>query len=149
MLLSCKYKIPGFILIFAGTVLLVFYFGFDFRFEMPVFAVISSFMETKFFTSFKTNFADELIMILFLTGLALLTFSKEKNEIDSYKTVRVNAVKNTILSNTLFLIFSVLFIYGSGFIAIAIINLFLPFVLYLVFFNILKRRASGPATADH
>ena len=140
MLLSYKFKLPGFIMIIAGTVLTFFYFGFDFRFEMPVLALFSSFMKTRFFTIFRTNFADELIMLLFLSGLFLLAFSAEKHEFDSYKSLRIKALIKTILADSIFVILSLLFVYGSGFIAAAIINLFLPFILYLVIFNILKKR---------
>lgn len=64
MLFPNKFKIPGLILLIAGTVLAILYFSINLRFELPVFAVVSSFMETKLFTTFSTNFADELTMIL-------------------------------------------------------------------------------------
>lgn len=141
MLLSYKFKLPGILLIFTGAVLTFFYFEFDFRFEMPVLALFSSFMESRFLTTFRTNFADELIMLLFLSGLFLLTFSKDKCEQPSYKSLRIKALIKTILADSIFLILVLLFVYGSGFIAFAIINLFLPFILYLIIFNVLKKRA--------
>lgn len=141
MLISYKFKLPGLVLILAGTVLTFFYFCFDFRFELPVLALFSSFMETRFFTIFRTNFADELIMLLFLSGLLLLTFSADKNELDSYKSLRIKALIKTVLADSIFVILSLLFVYGSGFLAVAIMNLLLPFILYLVIFNILKKRA--------
>jgi hypothetical protein len=141
MLLSYKFKLPGLVLIFAGTVLTFFYFGLDFRFEIPVLALFSSFMETRFFTIFRTNFADELIMLLFLSGLFLLAFSADKHELDSYKSLRIKALIKTVVADSIFIILSLLFVYGSGFLAVAIMNFFLPFILYLVIFNILKKRA--------
>jgi len=54
-------------------------------FEFPVFAIYSSYMETRFFTMVSTNFADELIILLFLAGLSILVFLKEKNETDYLK----------------------------------------------------------------
>jgi len=142
MLLSYKFKLPGFILILAGTVLTIFYFGFDFRFEMPVLALFSSFMESKFFATFHTNFADELIMILFLSGFFLLSFSKDKHEIDSYKSIRIKALIKTVVADSIIVMLVLFFVYGSGFIAFAIINLFLPFILYLIIFNVLKKRGN-------
>jgi len=141
MLLSYKFKLPGLIMIFAGTVFTFFYFAFDFRFELPVLAIFSSFMETRFFTTFRTNFADELIMLLFLSGLLLLAFSADKYEPDSYNLLRIKALIKTVVADSIFVILSLLFVYGSGFLAVAIINFFLPFILYLVIFNILKKRA--------
>jgi hypothetical protein len=138
MLLSFKYKIPGFILIFIGLVLTVLYFSVEFRFEIPVIAVFSSYFETKFFTAFRTNFADELILLIFLAGFSMVVFSKEKAESDYTESLRIRALVKTAVINTIILIFSVLFIYGSGFMGILILNILLPFILYLVFFNFLK-----------
>jgi hypothetical protein len=138
MLFSYKYKKPGILLLIAALVLTIYYFLFNFRFEFPVFAVISSYSETKFFWSFSTNFADELILILFTVGFVLIIFSREKTEYREYKLIRRKAIYYTIMAEIGYLIFIILFSFGSAFIALVIINLFLPFVLYLVFFNVMK-----------
>lgn len=141
MLLSYKFKLPGLILILAGTGLTVLYFGFDFRFEMPVLAVFSSFMETRFFTTFRTNFADELIILLFLSGFCLVVFSKEKYEREILREIRIKAIYKTIAIDILLLVLTTLFVFGGGFMAFTIINLILPFLLYLILFNIMKFKA--------
>jgi len=128
-------------MVFAGAVLTFFYFGFDFRFEMPVLALFSSYMESKFFATFRTNFADELIMLLFLSGLFMLSFSEDKNELDFYKSLRIKALIKTAVAESIIVVLILLFVYGTGFMAFSIINLFLPFILYLIIFNILKKRA--------
>lgn len=140
MLLSSKFKLPGIILVFAGAVLTFFYFGFDFRFEIPVLALFSSYMESKFFATFRTNFADELIMLLFLSGLFLLSFSEDKHELDYYKSLRIKALIKTAVTYSIIVMLVLLFVYGTGFMAFSIVNLFLPFILYLIIFNILKKR---------
>lgn len=137
-MLTPKFKIPGIVLLFIALILTVSYFLFNFRFEFPVFAVISSYSETKFFWSFSTNFADELILILFTTGFTLTIFSREKTEFREYKLIRRKAIYYTIMAEIGFLIFIFLFSFGSAFIALVILNLFLPFVLYLGFFNLMK-----------
>jgi len=141
MLLPNKFKLPGILMIFAGAILTFFYFGFDFRFEMPVLALFSSYMESKFFTTFRTNFADELIMLLFLSGLFMLSFSEDKNELDFYNSLRIKALIKTAVAESIIVVLILLFVYGTGFMAFSIINLFLPFILYLIIFNILKKRA--------
>ncbi len=141
MLLSYKFKLTGILMVFAGAVLTFFYFGFDFRFEMPVLALFSSYMESKFFATFRTNFADELIMLLFLSGLFMLSFSEDKNELDFYKSLRIKALIKTAVAESIIVVLILLFVYGTGFMAFSIINLFLPFILYLIIFNILKKRA--------
>ena len=138
MLLSFKFKIPGFILIFIGLILTILYFSVEFRFEMPVLAVFSSYVETRFLTTFSTNFADELILLILLAGFSLVVFSKEKKGFDFFQSLRIKALVKTAIINVAFLIFSVMFIYGNGFIMVLILNMFFPFILYLVIFNFMK-----------
>jgi hypothetical protein len=128
-------------MILVGFVLSALYFGFNFRFEVPVFAVISSYMETRFLATFRTNFADETIILLLLCGFSLVVFSKERNEHDGLKGMRSEALRKAIITDIGLLLFSVLFIYGTVFIAIVMLNLILPFVLYLFFFYMLLLRA--------
>jgi hypothetical protein len=138
MLLSFRYKIPGYILIITGLILTTLYFTIDFRFEFPVFALFSSYMETRFLTFFRTNFADELIMLTLISGFSLVAFSREKNEQHFFSSIRYKAMSKTAVLNTSFLVLSILFIYGSGFAGIVLINIFSPFIIYLVLFNFMK-----------
>lgn len=133
-LIPYRWKLLGISLTVLGMVLAIVFFWLDFRLKIPVFAVFSSFLETKMFVTFRTNFTDELIMILLLCGFGLIIFSKEKTEQKGFDLLRLNAFAKAIFFNLCFLLFSVLFIYGSGFIAILIINIFLLFALYLLFF---------------
>jgi uncharacterized Tic20 family protein len=91
---------------------------------MPVFAIFSVFLETKFFAIFRTNIADELILLTLLAGLGLIIFSKEKNETEELDLLRLKALAKAGISNLIFLFVSVLFIYVSVFIAILVINIF-------------------------
>ncbi len=141
MFLPYKYKLPGIILIIAGTIMTILFFTIDFKFEIPVLAIVSSYMETKFFAIFKTNFTDELIILTLLTGLALVTFSEEKNEKELHISVRGRAAAKTAVINTIFMAFSVVFIYGTGFMSVMIADIFLPFVIYIVIFNLMKRKS--------
>jgi hypothetical protein len=139
-LLPYPWKIPGIFISFCGIVMAILYLWFDFRFTLPVFAVFSSFMETKMFVNFNTNFADETILLLLISGFSLIVFSKEKTEYDYYIPARAKAWTKAIITNNIFLLFSVLFVYGSGFIAILIFNLLTLSLFYLFFFYLLKRK---------
>lgn len=134
------------ILSFAGVLLAVMFTWFDFRLKIPVFAVYSAFLETKMFVVFRTNFSDELTMLTLLTGLALIAFSKEKTEMEGFDLIRMKAMFRAAMVNTAFLFLSLLFIYGSGFMAVLVANLFSFFVFYLLFFYSGKLRANH---ADH
>jgi hypothetical protein len=134
LLLPCYYKFAGIFLVSAGIVLAIFYIWFDFNFTLPVFAVFSSFMETKIFATFRTNFADELILLLLVAGFGLIVFSKEKHETEKYDSLRLRSLFKAMLVNAVFMLFSLLFIYGAGFLAVLIFNLVSLQLFYLVFF---------------
>ena len=139
-LLPYPWKFAGLALTLTGTIFAVLYQWFDFRFLMPVFAVYSSFFETRMFVSFKTNFADELILLLLLIGLFLILFSKEKNESEILDSFRTRALLKAVISNNILLLFSILFIYGAGFIGILVLNIFSFSLFYLFFFYLFKFR---------
>jgi hypothetical protein len=139
LLLPYRWKLAGIFLLMAGTVSAIFYIWFDFRFKVPVFAVYSSFLETKLFSVFRTNFSEELTLLLLISGLSLVMFSKEKNESESLDLIRSRALFKALAVNNILLFLSVLLIYGSGFIAILVINIFSFFIFYLLFFYLGKR----------
>lgn len=138
-LLPYRLKIAGMVLAFAGAISAIIYIFFDYKFKIPVFAVYSSFLSTKYFTSFKTNFFDELTLLLLISGLALIVFTKEKNETEGLDSIRFRAFFRALTANTIFLLLSVIFVYGSGFIAILVVNIFSLFIFYLLFFYLRKR----------
>jgi hypothetical protein len=144
LLLPYPVKFVGLFLSFIGILLSILYIWFDFRFTMPVFAVFSSFLETKMFVIFRTNFADEITLIFLVTGISLIVFSKEKNETELLDSMRFSAFTKALISNTIFLLFSILFVFGSGFISILVLNLFSYSLFYLIFFYLAKyRKKSG------
>lgn len=140
LLLSYPWKLAGWFLTFSGSALGVLYMWFDFRFSMPVFAVYSSFLQTKMLAIFRTNFADELILLLLIIGFGLIVLSKEKIEYENLDSARTKALTKAIIINNIFLLFSILFVFGSGFIAILVFNLFSFSLFYLFFFYLLKRK---------
>ncbi len=118
----------------------VFYIWFDFRFTIPVFAVYSSFLETKLFEVIKTNVADELTLLPLLAGLSLLVFTKEKVETAFIENLRVRAFISSGLINTFLILFSIVFVYGSGFIGVLVFNIISFPLLYLLTFFLLKHK---------
>ena len=139
-LLSNKYKIPGIVCITCAFVLAYFYFYYDMRVALPVFAVYSSIPETKIFTIFETNFSEELILLLLITGFSLVVFSEEKSESHCLRAVRIKAVIQTILIYIFWLAFSVMFVFGNGFVSILELNIVLPFIIYLILFYSKKNK---------
>ncbi|MHC1780508.1 MAG: hypothetical protein AB9922_09755 [Bacteroidales bacterium] len=145
--LSHRIKYLGWILFCAGIVTGVLFAFFNLVINLPVLAIFSSFMETKYFAVFTTNFTDELTLLLLLGGIFMIVFSKERGEEDSidiseiFFKIRARSIFRAIFYNTLFLIFSILFIFGQGFFWVLVFNLLSIFVIYLIIFELSKRKA--------
>jgi hypothetical protein len=135
-----RYKIPGLILILAGIGLTILYSVHRLAIQMPVFAIHSSYLVTKYFTVIRTNIFEEIIFLSYFAGFLLTAFSKEKTEREAYDNLRVKAWKGAILINTSLLIFCTLFVFGRGFIAVLILNLYSAFIFYHILFYLEKWR---------
>ena len=56
--------------------------------NVPVFAIYSAYIKKTVMGITQTNLSDEIAVIFMLTGLALLIFSKQKNEKSFYNELR-------------------------------------------------------------
>lgn len=135
-------KTIGVILVLIGVVFLILYLKFDFNYTTAVFAIISIFLKNRFFTMIQTNIIDEITLIFFVVGFGLIVFSKEKKEVEELNALREKALANAIIVNTFFMLFSIIFIYGGGFLGIIVFNLFSVFIFYLLFFYLSNKKQS-------
>jgi hypothetical protein len=144
ILLPYRYKLIGIFLLGISMILTVKYFLYGLRIMSPVFAIYSSYMETKYLTTFRTNIGDELILLLMLSGFFLIVFSSEKNEKEYphklLEFIRIKALRKTIIYYFFWIIFTILFIYGNGFMATLILNMVFPFLIYILLFYYLKNK---------
>lgn len=142
-LLPNYFRWPGVILIFMGAILTYIRFGLNINpkiFECKVFAVYSAYFKTSFFSIIENNITEELCGILLLSGLFLVAFAMGKNEKPYYNEIRFRALILSIKITTGILLFSFFFIFGTAFLTILIINVFLPLIIYnLLFFILLYR----------
>ncbi len=134
------YKWVGLALIILSGILYFLFDRFAIRLDVPVFAVVSSFMETRFLVFSRTNFTDELTLLLALSGIILISFSKGKVESDELKLLRYISFTKAALYNSIFLILCILFVYGSGFIEILVLNLFSGYFIYLIIHYLESRK---------
>ena len=135
------YKAVGVILVLIAIVFSVLYLKFDLNYTIPVFAIVSIYLETKIFVISQSNFIDEITLILFVLGFGLIVFSKEKNEFEFLRVYREKALAKATIVNAFIKLFSIIFIYGGGFLGILVLNLFSVFIFYLLFFYVsLKKR---------
>jgi hypothetical protein len=104
-------------------------------FNIKIFAVITSYSETKYFVVSQTNALDELAAIFFISGMTLFSFSKEKIEKEHYELLRTKALINALYSTILLWLLSFIFIYGK----IIFLISFLIFLIFLFIYNLFFR----------
>jgi len=109
-------------------------------FECKVFAVYSAYFKTRYFSIIENNIMEELCGVLVLLGLFLVALAKEKDEKPIYQEFRSKALLLSIIASTAIVLLSFIFVYGTAFLAVLTINIFLPLILYnLLFFFMLYR----------
>lgn len=115
--------------------------------KIPVLAIQSSYIQTRYFTIMKTNIYEEVMMLCFLAGFFLFAFAKEKTELKEYDSLRNSSWRMAILLNTVMLASSIVFIYGKGFVGVILLNMVSVFIFYILVFTIKKTRlrSSGKA----
>ncbi len=147
LLLHRNYRFAGWILFSLGIVLSIirFYYGIKLQIlDLKTFAIYSSFFETKTFVVIRNNLTEETAALLALVGLLFITFSKEEEENQDVSNLRLRSLITAFYVNTIFLIISIFFVFGIGFVEVMMVNLFTPFLFYLIIFkyNIHKRTTS-------
>jgi hypothetical protein len=135
-----RWKRIGLLITLLAIGLNITFFLTDFKWTIPVFALSSYFMEHQMFRTFPTNVSDEIILLLYLIGLGLIVFSKEKIESDALSIFKQKLFIRAAFINTVFLVFSILFIYGGSFIGVLVANLISQFIIYLLVFYLEKRK---------
>ncbi len=75
-----------------------------------------------------------------LAGFVGIVFSREKDESTALIPIRMESVFLALLINGLFLLVSILFLFGSSFLVALVINIFSPFVWYLIIFQVKLRK---------
>ena len=138
LFLPNKLRIYGWMILLFGIILGVsrFYFGVKPEFlNIKVFAVYSKYFETNYFKVIENHVSEELTALLILVGLFILSFTNEKIENDSVSAIRYKSFIFTFYINTVLIALSFLFVYGFGFINILVINVFSPFIIYIILFR--------------
>jgi hypothetical protein len=133
-LLPYYFKTIGAIFVLVGILLSVLYLKFNLNYTTSVFAIISIYLENQFFVLTKTNIIDEITLVFIVVGFGLMAFSAEKNESERLNAIRTKALTKAVMTNTIFMLCSIMLIYGGGFIGILVVNLFSVFIFYLIYF---------------
>ena len=143
-LLPRFFRFIGIILTFAGIVMTILRFWVGIKpdfLEMKVFVLYSAYLETHEFALITNNISEEICGIVLLLGLFFMAFSKMRTESDEIWNIRTRALIWSFYTNTIFLIFCFILIYGWGFLMVMTLNLVLYLVLYNIFFYFLFLRS--------
>lgn len=132
-----KAKFLGLILMVLAVPFAYLYFwgGKPDIFNFKTFAFVTTYLKTQYFVVSQTNILDELAAVLFLAGISLVSFSKEKNEKPHFDILRSKALVNAVFIAIVLWMASFLLIYGM---AIFVVS-FVIFVIFLIVYNLLFR----------
>jgi len=146
-LLPHSLRYVGYLLILfsLGVSYLYFFGGRPAFFEVPVFAILTSYAETRWFVFAQTNALDEMAMIFALAGILIIIFSKERIESEDLSFLRMKAIVYGIYTTSIILVFIYLTVFGwPVFIAIAFSYLFFLVVSFLIFKILVYSKKSLP-----
>jgi|YNPMSStandDraft_2_1061718.scaffolds.fasta_scaffold09469_2 hypothetical protein len=151
ILFNHKYRIVGYVFLMPAIGILiaknVFKQSLDFLY-LPVFAIQSTFTETKYFFWMHSNLSDEIFTIFSIIGLTLIALSKEKQENAQNTELRLKALSLAFIINAAFIVFGSAFFYGLSYLYILTINIFSIPLLYIIIFRILLYKSKKSRTKD-
>ncbi len=138
-------RILGIIFFTTGIILLILKYQFNYKPEflnLKVFALYSYYIEAKSFTMITHQMIADFAGIFVLCGLFIISFTREKIETEVTDLLRLKAFVLTAYFNLFYLLSSILFFFGFGF--VGALTLFSVFWLatYLVIFRIQLYRSN-------
>ena len=130
-------KFLGLVMMFLALPFAYLYFwgGRPEFFNIKTFAIVTSYAETRYFVIIQTNLLDELAAILFIVGITLFSFSKEKVEKSNYESLRTKSLISALYLTIVLWVLSFLFVYGK---MIFVVSFFI-FVIFLINYNLIFR----------
>lgn len=135
---SCRF--PGVVLSALGVLFLVLRFYFDYKpnfLHVKVFAISSSYLETKYFQVVMNNISEEILGLLILIGLFFIAFSKDKMESQKKQEMRTIALYLAVYAQFAFLVIAMLFTFGLSFVYMLMINIGFVLMSFIVIYRIL------------
>lgn len=138
-LLPYRFRYVGFLLIILsfGAAYLYFWGGRPAFFEIPVFAIVTSYVETRWMVIAQTNALDEIAVVFGILGLLFVGFSREKQEKTGYNPLRVKAIFYSVYIAAGLWILVYLTIFGWPIIVISATIFILFLLTYIITFRFL------------
>jgi len=147
-LLPYKLRPVGIALVAIGIVLLVLKYHFNYKpdyLNIKVFAIYAFYLEAKTFSLLSHQMLPDIAGIFMLAGLFLIAFTKEKSNIVGIDSLRLKAFFVAAYANLIYLLISILFFFGFGFVGALTVFIYVWLLAYLITFRILlfRNRQAG------
>lgn len=142
-LLAYRFKFIGILLVLFSLIFGYLYFlgGRPSCFEVPVFAVATTYVESRFFVFAQTNILDELAAILLILGFLFISLSKERNESSAHTNIiRIRSLFLSVYITFGLWILIFLLIYGWSIFLVSSSMMLVFLVVYFLTFRILLRK---------
>ena len=139
-LMPNKLRILGIIFLTFGIILLILKYKFNYKPEflnLKVFALYSFYIEAKTFSMITHQMIADIAGIFLITGLFILSFTKEKNESDEIDSLRLKAFILAAYVNLFYIISSILFFFGFGFVGALTLYSVIWIAIYFLIFRLL------------
>lgn len=146
-LMPNRWRILGVIFFTIGIILLILKYKFNYKpdfLNLKVFAIYSFYIEAKTFEMISHQMIADIAGIFLLTGLFILSFTKEKMESEAIDSLRLKAFILSAYVNLFYLISSILFFFGFGFVGAITLYCVIWIAAYFIIFRYLlikKNRA--------
>jgi L-asparagine transporter-like permease len=151
LLLPAFFRLPGFILLAAGSVFGIMRFWFDIKpkfLTMKVFAFYSEYLAEKYFRFVRDNMSEELVGVLLVLGAWMVAFSRDKDETEEKSALRIRAFYISAFLQMVFLVFCLLTTFGIAYIYMLMIYMVLPPATFFIVFRILAGTRKSESSND-
>lgn len=133
----------GIILSVIGIILLILVHQFNYKpdfLNLKVFAFYSFYIEAKSFTFITHQMIQEIAGVLQVVGLFFIAFSREKVESEFLDALRLKAFLISAYLNLFYLLISILFFFGFGFVGTLVVFIVFWLAAYILVFRYLLYR---------
>jgi predicted MFS family arabinose efflux permease len=149
LLLPHKFKKVGWFILMAAIIAGIWRSFSDYEvdwLQWKVFSFYSKeiFQDSAAFSWRPVNVTNTLIGVLFIIGSVLVGFSKEKEEDEFIRELRLSSLLWAVLISYALLLLAFLTIYGFAFFSVMVYNMFTVLVIFIIRFHyLLYKNAKG------
>jgi hypothetical protein len=143
LLLPHSFRLPGYILLLAGSVFGVMRFWFDIKpkfLTMKVFAFYSEYLAEKYFRFVRDNMSEELVGFLLVLGAWMVAFSRDKDETEEKAALRIRAMYISAYLQMFYLLVCLLTTFGIAYIYMLMMYMILFPATFFIVFRIMAGR---------